>query len=134
MPTTGEIREPENVAAGLQMLLLGADGIESFLTDVAVWAAGEVADAISCGVTVSASGSLRRMSAASDEVAVRMDAIQYQVADGPCVSCLREGVVVRIGDLDTEERWPQFCAAGRANRVGAALSVPMYVEIGRAHV
>jgi GAF domain-containing protein len=109
------------------MLLLGADGVESFLTDVACWAAGAVENAISCGVTVSASGSLRRMSAASDEVAVRMDEIQYEVDDGPCLSCLRDGVLVRVPDLHDDDRWPQFCARGIAQRVGSSLSVPMMV-------
>jgi GAF domain-containing protein len=129
MPMSGEIREPENVAAALQMLLLGADGVESFLTDVARWAAGTIVDAFSCGVTVLAAGSMRRMGAVSDEVAARMDAIQYEVEDGPCVTCLREGVVVQIADLEADRRWPAFVELGREQRVGSSLSVPMMVGI-----
>lgn len=86
------------------------------------WAAGALEDAISCGVTVPATSSMRRMSAASDEVALRMDTIQVELDEGPSLSCLREGVVVRVGDLVTDRRWaPLLCAGPRTTSGGSAL-------------
>ena len=54
----GELGEPQrdarSVAVELQSLLLGADGVEPFLVEVARLAAGSVADALSCGISVQA--------------------------------------------------------------------------------
>jgi GAF domain-containing protein len=127
VPTSGEIREPDKVAVGLQVLLLGTEGIEPFLAEVARWAAGTVGSAHSCGLTVSATARTPRMGATSDELAQRMDAVQYDVEDGPCLTCLRDGIIVRVGDLGMDSRWPAFAARGRQEGVGASLSVPMLV-------
>jgi hypothetical protein len=47
-------REPGTIALELQKLLIGADGVESFLADAARYAAGAVPHAQSVGITVSA--------------------------------------------------------------------------------
>lgn len=46
--------------------------------------------------------------AASDDVGPAVDAIQFEVHDGPCVEAIREHQTVVTDDLITETRWPQF--------------------------
>ena len=46
--------------------------------------------------------------AASDDVGPVVDAIQFEVDDGPCVEAIREHQTVVTDDLITETRWPQF--------------------------
>lgn len=46
--------------------------------------------------------------AASDDVGPAVDAIQFEVDDGPCVEAIREHQTVVTDDLTTETRWPQF--------------------------
>ena len=46
--------------------------------------------------------------AASDDVGPTVDAIQFEVHEGPCVEAIREHHTVVTDDLITETRWPHF--------------------------
>jgi hypothetical protein len=117
----------EDVAVRLRSLLLGPDGSESLLSDLACWAAGEVEDASSCGITLSGTTGTQWMGASSDELAKRMDAIQYVLEVGPCLTCIRQRIVVRIADVRSDRRWLEFAVRGQREGVASSLSVPMIV-------
>lgn len=118
-------RDPRTVASELVSQLWGADRIDEFLADAARQATGVVEGAVSCGITVQASAWSRRLAATSDEFAARMDAIQYDVDDGPCLTCLREGSIIEVTDIAADRRWPAFRRRGRQQRAGASLSIPL---------
>jgi GAF domain-containing protein len=120
-------QQPGSLAIELQSLLLAADGIESFLLEVARRAAGTVDRAQSCGVTVQATATSRMLGATTDEFAQRMDDVQYATDDGPCLTCLREGVPVLVADIRSERRWPAFVRRGTQEGAGTSLSVPLSV-------
>lgn len=122
---------PSAVAQDLQQVLLGASGIEEFLGEVASRAARTVTSVLACGVTVQATPGSRMLGATSDEFARRMDEIQYEVDDGPCLTALREDVTVVVADIAADRRWPDFSARGRAAGAGSSLSVPLRLQ-GRA--
>lgn len=61
------------------------------------------------GIDVIEGGQIRAV-APSDEVAERIDALQVELDEGPCLSAIREHEVFRTDDLTTESRWPQFGA------------------------
>jgi GAF domain-containing protein len=65
---------------------------------------------------------------ATSELPARVDALQSETAEGPCLSAVYEHQTVRANDLTQDDRWPNF--AGRAVEVGAAsmLSFQLYVE------
>ncbi len=46
--------------------------------------------------------------ASSDEVGPAVDAIQFEVEEGPCVQAIREHMTLQVDDLTTEARWPNF--------------------------
>lgn len=46
--------------------------------------------------------------AASDPIGPAVDAIQFEVNDGPCVEAIRAHHTVATDDLSTETRWPAF--------------------------
>lgn len=48
--------------------------------------------------------------AASDETPLRVDAIQYETGEGPCLSAIRDHEVFCTDDLASEDRWPAFSA------------------------
>src|SRR6478752_3523712 len=114
-------REPGIVAFELQRLLIGADGVESFLADAARYAAGAVPHAQSVGITVGATRFLRMLGATSDELAKALDAVQYDVDDGPCLTCLRTGEIVSVDDIATDPRWPPLRAG--ATRPGWVIAI-----------
>ncbi|MGY1724027.1 ANTAR domain-containing protein [Blastococcus sp. SYSU DS0533] len=59
------------------------------------------------------------------EMALMADEIQYAEDGGPCVDAGRGGVVLRIDDMRTEERWPRYIARVRETEVRSSLSVPL---------
>jgi GAF domain-containing protein len=65
---------------------------------------------------------------ASGELPRRVDAVQAEVGEGPCLDAAFEQQTVRVPDMAAEERWPRF--AQRAAEIGAAsmLSFQLYVE------
>jgi transcriptional regulator with GAF, ATPase, and Fis domain len=66
--------------------------------------------------------------AASDEVPVLVDAIQYETGEGPCLSAIQDHDVFETGDLAHEKRWPLFAArAQRETGVTSMLSFRLFV-------
>jgi len=60
------------------------------------------------------------------EMALAADELQYERGYGPCMDAGRGGVVLRIDDMQTEERWPDYVARVRAETpVRSSLSVPL---------
>jgi GAF domain-containing protein len=45
---------------------------------------------------------------ATDDVPSRVDAIQYEVGEGPCLDAIAEHEVFAIDDLASDRRWPPF--------------------------
>jgi transcriptional regulator with GAF, ATPase, and Fis domain len=71
------------------------------------------ADAIGI-MLVDARGQLRVVASSSDE-SDRIELMQVQADQGPCVECVRTGEPVSVTDLETAvDRWPQFVAAWAA--------------------
>ena len=64
----------------------------------------------------------------SGDLPERVDALQAEVGEGPCLDAVFEDRVVHVPDLRTETRWPHFAA--RAAEAGAAsmLSFRLWVE------
>lgn len=46
--------------------------------------------------------------AASHEIPKRVDEIQSELSEGPCIDAIREHELFQTGDLRREERWPAF--------------------------
>jgi len=122
------LRDPRDAALELQTLLVVAGGVESFLGEVTQRAVDVVGRAQSCGITVQLDASSPVLGATSDELARRMDAAQYVVDDGPCLTCLRRGVTVSVGDIRSDQRWPAFTRRGAEEGAGSSLSVPLAVR------
>jgi hypothetical protein len=67
--------------AELQSLLLATQGIEGFLQELAVLAAGRVAGRLSCGITLQPNGRPLTV-ASSDTLAEQIDEVQYGIDPG----------------------------------------------------
>jgi GAF domain-containing protein len=121
-------RDPRAAALELPTLLLDAAGVEVFLTEVAWSAVGVVRRARSCGITVRAAANSPLLGGTTDDLARRMDEVQYAVDDGPCLTCLRRGVRVSVGDIAVDRRWPAFARRAAEAGAGSSLSVPLTVR------
>jgi len=87
-----------------------------------------VPGAMSAGITLVDRRGTFDNRASTDDLPKRVDALQVEVGEGPCLEALREHRTVRADDVATDERWPQF--GPRAARLGAAsmLSFQLFVD------
>jgi GAF domain-containing protein len=110
--------------AELQALLLGTESIDGFLRELAVLAADTLGQGLSCGITLQPNGRPLTV-ASSDSLASQVDELQYGLDQGPCLSALRTGQIVRIDDLAADLRWHGYAARALAHGVRSSLSFPL---------
>ena len=99
----------------LQALLFESDTLHHFLDRLAAFTAQALPEGSSCGVTVRQNSRAVTL-AASDEQALRIDQLQYDLDEGPCLETLATGKSHYIVDTATETH----SLLGRA-RAGSAL-------------
>lgn len=66
--------------------------------------------------------------AASSELPKRIDAIQMEVGEGPCLDAVYEQRTVRVANMKEEERWPRFSPRAFEAGAGSMLSFQLFVE------
>ena len=113
--STGRSAEP-GIARQLSELAreLHADlTTEALLDRIVMAAVTEVPGAQYAGITL-VTGKDFSTHAASGELIERIDRVQYQAGEGPCLDAARHHDTVRCDDLRADGRWPRFArqAAG----------------------
>jgi GAF domain-containing protein len=63
--------------------------------------------------------------AATGDLAMACDKLQYELEEGPCVDAVFDGEAYYIDDVATDERWPKWGPAAAEVGVGSVLSVRM---------
>jgi GAF domain-containing protein len=66
----------------------------------------------------------------TNELVGRIDELQYQTGQGPCLDAAADRHVVRVDDLSAETRWPRFCARAAALGVRSALAFQLFTDGG----
>jgi GAF domain-containing protein len=128
MPEFHLTGRPGDLARNLYEILLSSRGVEAFLAEIAHRGARAVPSVASCAVSIRPTGRSRRFSASSDEFARRLDGIQNEVDDGPCLTAARGNVTVVVDDVANDHRWPLFSRRASAEGAGATLAVPLPVQ------
>jgi ANTAR domain len=115
----------------LQALLLETDTLHNFLDRLAALTAQAMPEGSSCGVTVRQNSRAVTL-AASDEQARRIDQLQYDLDEGPCLETLATGKPHYIVDTATDTRWPSFCPA--AHEQGVRSCLPLTGPTGQLEI
>lgn len=123
---TGEFASGENIKE-LHRALLGTQGVEEFLHEMAVLAARLVDGGLSCGMIMQPGGKPATV-ACSDPLAARVDQVQYELDDGPCLHAVRDGRMVRIEDTADKARWPEFEAHAASHGIRSCLALPLNAD------
>lgn len=125
--STGSRPDLTNFLERIQDLLVENADIPGFLGDLVELTADELttsANAVSCGMTV-----MRQKKpvavADSDPLARRLDKIQNDLGDGPCLSALRTRTMTHVPDIRHENRWPDYMQAVEDTDIGAILALPL---------
>lgn len=66
--------------------------------------------------------------APSGELPRRVDKLQAETGEGPCMDAAYEQQTVRVPDMAHERRWPRFAPAALAAGAASMLSFQLYVE------
>ncbi|MDT5322829.1 MAG: hypothetical protein QOD88_5351 [Mycobacterium sp.] len=77
------------------------------------------------GVSLREGGILRTVAATGD-LARRLNAIEHELDEGPCVQA--EHRSYRIDDMSTDTRWPRFAAAAHAHGVRSMLGYRLFTS------
>jgi transcriptional regulator with GAF, ATPase, and Fis domain len=115
--------------AALSQLATGQMQLGDALTRVAEFAVQAIPGADGAGVTLLEKNRADTIVASAPFVA-QVDAIQYGMAEGPCITAATEARTVRSGSLASDQQWPRF--GPRVGRLGvhSVLSIPLLISDG----
>ncbi|MDQ3901507.1 MAG: GAF and ANTAR domain-containing protein, partial [Actinomycetota bacterium] len=65
--------------------------------------------------------------ASTDELVRVVDAVQYETGQGPCLDAIYLQQTVRVSDMGSDDRWPEFAKRAQQSGVGSMLSFQLYV-------
>jgi GAF domain-containing protein len=102
----------------------GPDGLEELLRHVAAFAVRAIPGADGAGLTLLENDRPDTI-VASAEFVREVDAIQYGLGQGPCITAATEGRTVMSGSLRGEKRWPKFGPRVAQLGVHSVLSLPL---------
>lgn len=80
------------------------------------------------GITLLRADRPPRSAAATDGVPEQLDALQFELRDGPCLDAATGPPVVRTGDVGSDERWPLYgprCVQSTGVRSMLCLRLPL---------
>lgn len=77
------------------------------------------------GVSLLEAGQLRTV-APSDDFVARLDELQHELGEGPCVDAIAEHHTYRTGNLGGDSRWRKFAAAAAGLGVASVLGFRLF--------
>jgi GAF domain-containing protein len=128
MPLAEELQK---VFAKMSGLLLAEETVQTALGLVTALAVETIDGASGAGVTLVDVQGLKVTAAATSERVGQADDLQYQLDEGPCLSAVAQLELIRVDDLEQDERWPRWRTAALPLGVRSSLSAPM-ISQGRA--
>jgi hypothetical protein len=106
---------------------VGVAGLESLLRSVAIFGVRAIPGADGAGITLLESGRSDTIVASTGFVA-EIDAIQYGLGQGPCITAAADRRTVHSGALESGPDWPAFGAKAAALGVHSVLSLPLLID------
>ena len=114
----------DNMPADLARISLADRPVGDVLGDIVEVAAREIPGADSVSITL-LRGDRPFTAAYSSEMALHANEMQYGRGYGPCLDAGRGGVVLRIDDMRTEQRWPDYASEAAGHGVLSSLAIPL---------
>jgi len=77
-------------------------------------------------ITLAVRGGRLESRAGTSELPSRIDDLQQEVDDGPCLQAIWEHETVRVDDMAHEDRWPRFAPRAADAGIGSMLAFQLY--------
>jgi GAF domain-containing protein len=106
-------------------LLVEEQSLDGLLEHILHLTGRSITTCAAVSVTIVDDDGAYRTAASTDGRADAVDAVQYELAEGPCIDALETGREHHLLRLDREERWPRFVDRARHLGFGGVLSVPL---------
>ncbi|MEW5809236.1 MAG: GAF and ANTAR domain-containing protein [Actinomycetota bacterium] len=119
--------ELAGIFASLAGVLLTETTVATALVTMTSLAADTIGHSTGAGLTLLDAGGKRISSAATDPLVERLDDLQYQLDEGPCLTAWREARVIRSEPGVDEQSWPSWMRAARALGMRSFLSAALVV-------
>ncbi len=100
--------------------------LERTLSAITAAAVGVVPGTSWAGITLVTARRRLESRAATADVATKLDALQQELGEGPCLHSAWEHETVQVNDLAADERWPAFAAGAVRLGVRSMLSFQLY--------
>ena len=114
----------DELLRALSRVVFADRSLEEVLSEITDLARRNIPGAVSTSITLIRDD--RGFTAAhSGEMALVADELQYAKGYGPCLDAGRGNVVLRVDDMRTETRWPDYSARVQEEGVRSSLSVPL---------
>jgi GAF domain-containing protein len=114
----------EDLLRDLSRIALVDRPVGDVLTEVVQAAQRGISGADAVSITL-LRGERAFTAAYSGEMALCAEELQYERGYGPCMDAGRGGVVLRVDDMRTEQRWPDYAAQVLEHGVRSSLSIPL---------
>jgi transcriptional regulator with GAF, ATPase, and Fis domain len=102
--------------------------VEETLHGIVAAAVGTVPGAEHAGLSVIEGRRAIRTRAGTADVVYKVDEVQYDTGEGPCLDALYQQHTVRLSDMTAETRWPRFTGQVAELGIGSMLSFQLYIE------
>jgi GAF domain-containing protein len=127
-PDAGGLDDLAGRLSDLARVLQDEDGVGETLRAIVDAAVGTVPGAQYAALSMVERRREIHTRAGTADVVYKVDQVQYDTGEGPCLSAVYEQQTVSLPDMSTEARWPKF--TGRTAELGvlSMLSFQLYVQ------
>ncbi|HEX8488680.1 MAG TPA: GAF and ANTAR domain-containing protein [Propionibacteriaceae bacterium] len=122
MPLSVELAE---LAGRMSPLLLSLESVNSAVEVLTTLAQQTIAAATGAGISLIDDAGHRTSKAATSDLVLEADDLQYRLDEGPCLTSWAEGRPVRIDDIAHDPRWRRWSEAVQPLDLQSSLSVPL---------
>jgi GAF domain-containing protein len=102
--------------------------VEGTLQAITAAAVRTVPHADECGISYVIGRRTIEPRASTSDLPERLDAMQGQLQQGPCMDAVWDQAIVRVDDVAADERWPDFGRAAAGLGVGSMLCFQLFVH------
>ncbi|MFD4365872.1 GAF and ANTAR domain-containing protein [Rhodococcus sp. NPDC058521] len=120
-------RDITKALAAVTRSLEGEPDIEGTVQGIVAAVVDTVPGADHAAVSLLEGGELRTV-AATGELVHRVNEIEHQLEEGPCVDAVRDEAIYRIDLMTEERRWPRFAAAAQEMGIGSMLGFRLFTN------
>ncbi|MFF0991420.1 GAF and ANTAR domain-containing protein [Kocuria nitroreducens] len=128
MQPASSARELTTVFARIQNMLLSQERATAAVHQLAQVAKDLIPSAAGAGVSLIDANGTRTSAGATDGLVESVDALQYGLREGPCLTAWATETPQRINDTTDDDRWPEWTAAAVRSGIRSMISVPLMFQ------